>query len=66
MQTPYRAKRPGKPSESDRREAEEADVAYLFLCGGQRNEDCEHGEKRTGDGGSKESGPRGTTEWDTS
>ena len=54
MQTPFRANTPGKPSERDRREMEEAVAAYHFAVrraaerGRRAQDDREHGEQLEG------------------
>ena len=68
MRTPFRAKRPAKPSERGRRDAE----AAFFLWGGHPNEDGEHGElferreARSSDAESKENRAHERTRLDSS
>ncbi len=78
MQTPFRANTPGKPSERDRREMEEAVAAYHFAVrraaerGRRAQDDREHGEQlegqeaRSSDTEHKENAARKSTDWDTS
>jgi hypothetical protein len=61
MQTPFRANTPGKPSERDRREMEEAVAAYNFAV----RRAAERG-RRTSDAEGKENGARESTNLDTS
>ncbi len=61
MQTPFRANTPGKPSERDRREMEEAVAAYHFAV----RRAAERG-RRTSDAEVKENGARESTDLDTS